>query len=162
MELVVLAFWGVIFLTVSVFYMKKLMFMLVDSEITFFQGIGYFVAYFILFILFFGLPLIFKIFIIVIVGGFNFAIEPIKRYINKEENKSLYLRKIMKCDEAYLLNPSDWGLLSMKAYYYSKIKDYEKAVEIQTKVVELSKKDLNEIGKLNSYRKWSGSVELSV
>lgn len=154
MELFILAFWGVLFLTVSVFYMKKIMFMLVDNEITFLQSLGYFGAYLVLFILFFALPVIFKIIIIVLVGGFNFVLEPIKNFINKEENNAFYMRKIMECDRLLLENPYAWGTMSQKAYYYFKIKDYEKAIEIQSKVVSMSKNDMEESKKLKVYQKY--------
>lgn len=158
MELLVLAFWGLLFLTVSAFYMKKIMFMLVDGEITFVQGLGYLGAYFVLFILFFTVPVFFKTVIIFLVGGFNFLLEPIKRYINKEENNAIYMRKIMECDKHLLENPYAWGTLSQKAYYYFKIKDYDKAIEIQTKVVSMSKNDMDECKKLKTYQKYYDKI----
>ena len=159
MDLLLLAFLGVLFMVAGTFYMKKIMFMIIDGEITSVQSLYYLGSFLVTVILFFTLNNIVRVILLLLLFGFLFAFEPIRNYLGKEENRSFYMRKIMKCDEALLLNPNDWGLLSMKAECYFKIKDYDKAVEIQTKAVSLSQNDLAESEKLKKYRKYLDSEE---
>lgn len=160
MEIVTIAFLSVLFLVAGVFYVNKILSMVIESEITPIQSLIYFFCFCLIVTLFFKVPFNwFRILAILIVFAFDLFIEPIKAYLNREDNNAYFMKKAMECDAVLLNNPYDWGTLSEKARCYFKMKDYEKAIEIQEKVVSMSKNDYSEIAKLKSYKKYLDAME---
>ena len=160
MDLLILATLGVLFLVAACFYVRKVLYFVIDGDITTIQSFIYIGAFMVLMMLFFYVPSnIFRLFIVLFVAFFDIFAHKIMALINAKDNKDYYMRKVMDYDKEFLLNPQNWVALSEKAHCFFKLKDYEKAIEIQEKVVKMSQNDLTEMNKLKSYKKYLDKLE---
>ncbi len=160
MDLVILAVLGILFLVAACFYIRRVLYLVIDGDITTIQSFIYVGAFLVLMMLFFYIPFNgFRFVIVLFVVIFDLFIDKIMALLNKQEDKEHYMRKVMEYDKQLLENPYNWVALSEKAYCYFKMKDYEKAISIQDKVVRMSQNDINEINKLKSYKKFLEKIE---
>jgi len=143
---------GIIFLITSIVMINKIVSMVIDSEITGMQSLYYLTGFMFFIIGIISFPLVLKIIILVLGVLFVALLDPLKNYINKTRINDIYIEKIKNYEEIVKENPHDWYTLSEIAHSYLKLKDYEKAVEIQADVVKLSGNDLEETKKLKSYQ----------
>ncbi|MBQ7257153.1 MAG: hypothetical protein IJS60_05615 [Abditibacteriota bacterium] len=160
MDLVILAVLGILFLVAACFYIRRVLYLVIDGDITTIQSFIYVGAFLVLMMLFFYIPFNgFRFVIVLFVVIFDLFIDKIMALLNKQEDKEHYMRKVMEYDKQLLENPYNWVALSEKAYCYFKMKDYEKAISIQDKVVRMSQNDINEINKLKTYKKFLEKIE---
>lgn len=144
-----------LFVFVSVCLLKKYMEMFIDKEITSVQLIFYLVPYFIFMQIFLASenPAI-KFVSIFCILFLAVILEYVKSFLNRKQVDVFYQKKIDTCNKIIASHPEDWGTLSEKAYCLFKINEYEKAIEVQKQVCELSDNDRTELGKLSDYRKY--------
>ena len=154
-NLVALFFLAPSFLALSIWTFKKLLFMLIDGEITALQSLWYFASYFLILYVFLSCGayggLLFILCALLLL--FNLLIDPIRKISDDYSIDKQYLKNIYQYEEVVAKNPGDWGTLSEMAYCYYKLGKYEEAIAIQSDVVRLSKNDITETGKLKDYMK---------
>ena len=143
---------GIIFLITSSIMINKIISMVIDSEITGDQLLYYFAGFVLFVVGVISFPFVLKIIILILGVLFVALLNPLKNYINKIRIDDIYIEKIKDYEETMKGHPHDWYTLSEIAHAYLKLKDYEKAVEIQADVVKLSGNDLEETKKLKSYQ----------
>ncbi|MBQ7257152.1 MAG: hypothetical protein IJS60_05610 [Abditibacteriota bacterium] len=160
--LIFLGFFSLFFLSLSISALKKIVFMLIDNEISAIQSLWYFGGYFTLLFLYLEAPpdyFFLRILIILIIVSFIFLIDPIKNSLDDYDMDKQYIRKIDGYRKVVAKNPKDWGTLSEIAYCYYKLQKYDQAIEVQKQVVFLSRGDITETGKLSDYEKHSEKVK---
>jgi len=69
----------------------------------------------------------------------------------KNDMDETYKERIVEYEKILEEQPENWGTLSEMSHCYFKLKDYNKAIELQTEAVKRSNENLAERQKLNEY-----------